>query len=226
MEPNQEIKDFLEDLKRFTGRDLHFARELGILMEAVRQTGMIGDFDDILFRSKFTVKTIELIKRIGPNAEGAVKLETEFKAGIQDIAVSIKKITARLPEREAEIYNNTFFTAQEGSLGTFIDLLADFTAIKNWTLDGRLLPFGDELLPSDKRKKDIEKLKEQAEGLKHIERSSILITFLFIMFLLIDPPATSVAWIFIFGILLSLSYIFMQSRLLKRNSLSIERKRK
>jgi len=71
MEPNQEIKDFLEDLKRFTGRDLHFARELGILMEAVRQTGMIGDFDDILFRSKFTVKTIELIKRIGPNAEGA-----------------------------------------------------------------------------------------------------------------------------------------------------------
>jgi len=105
-------------------------------------------------------------------------------------------------------------------------LLADFTAIKNWTLDGRLLPFGDELLPSDKRKKDIEKLKEQAEGLKHIERSSILITFLFIMFLLIDPPATSVAWIFIFGIFAFSFLYFYAEPPAKRNSLSIERKRK
>ncbi len=226
MEPNQEIKEFIYELERHSGRDLHFPRELGILLETVRQTGLVGDVDDILMRSKFTVKTIELIKRIGPNAEGADKLEAEFQAGMRDIKASIKKITARLPERDAETMHDTFFSVNEACFENFIGLLADFALMKNWTLDGKPLPFGDEALPSDKRKRDIEKLKEQTAGLNRIEKSSILVAFMFIMFLLLDPPATSIAWIFIFGILLSLSYIFIQSRFLKRVSSSIDRGKK
>ena len=226
MEPKEAIKEFIHELEDYAGRNLHYARELGILMEAVRQTGMIGDFDDILMRSKFVVKTLEIIKRIGPNAEGAKKLEDEFQAGIKDVAASVKKITARLPEHEAEVFNNTFFAMREGCLDDFIGLLADFAVIKNWTLDGKPLPFGNYVLPSEKRKSNDERLKKQTEGLQRIYRSSILITIMFIMFLLIDPPAAMISWIFVFGILLSLSYIFIQSRLLKQPSSSIDHSKK
>ncbi|MFZ1976664.1 MAG: hypothetical protein WAV76_01805, partial [Bacteroidota bacterium] len=146
MEPKEETKEFIRELEDYAGRNLHYARELGILMETVRQTGMIGDLDDILLRSKFIVKTLEIIKRIGPNAEGAKKLEAEFQAGVGDVTASVKKITARLPEREAEIFDNAFFAVREKCLDDFIGLLADFAVIKNWTLDGKPLPFGNYVL--------------------------------------------------------------------------------
>ena len=102
MEPKEETKEFIRELEDYAGHNLHYARELGILMETVRQTGMIGDLDDILLRSKFIVKTLGIIKRIGPNAEGAKKLEAEFQAGVGDVTASVKKITARLPEHKAD----------------------------------------------------------------------------------------------------------------------------
>ncbi len=219
---NPMIDEFILRLENSTKQGLNFPLEIKIMLQIVFQTGLTNEFEELIFTSKFVIKTHELINRVGCEAEGYEKLSNEFKSAIEKTKILVKTIVDRGEDDIIENFNKKFLKQNQQLSNDILKLCKDLSVIKNWKLDGNILPYepsykligdlqGDNEVSS--KKLDITFLKDVYRRLK---LSAILTTLLFLLFLLLDTPVTAIGWLLALGILGLLMYIVLQIIFLTR----------
>jgi hypothetical protein len=139
--PNSEkIATFIRDLQNYSNSKLFFPAELELLVREsiVRKLGQ--PLMDAAFHAKFVVKTQEVMKRIGPNADGFDKLAAEFQASLEKATALVKTIVKEADEEAKKKFVQTFFPMDSESFANLMKLLSDLAWMKNWENDGKQIP--------------------------------------------------------------------------------------
>jgi hypothetical protein len=218
-----DIVEFVADLEMFVKRKLNYPVEVGELLQIVVQTGLVGEFEDLIFQAKFLVRTQEIMKRIGPGMDGFEKLSTEFQSSVKKSINFLNMLVERAPSDVSRKLADMFTVMETDSFNRLMKLLSDLSWIKNWQVDGKPLPY--------EMKSDVKlSLQNIEEGDVHgekinlilvqIQKSALLCAILFLLFLLIDSPVTIFGWILSLGIAVFLMYIIFQIYSIKRTSKS------
>jgi hypothetical protein len=208
-----DMKDFIDELEIYAKRKLNYPVEVGELLQIVIQTGLVGEFEDLIFQAKFLVRTQEIMKRIGPGMDGFEKLSTEFQSSVKKSINFLNMLVERAPSDVSRKLADMFTVMETDSFNRLIKLLSDLSWIKNWQVDGKPLPY--------EMKSDVKlSLQNIEEGNVHgekiilslvqIQKSALLCAILFLLFLLIDSPVTIFGWILSLGIEAFLVYIIFQ----------------
>jgi len=99
-------------------------------------------------------------------------------------------------------------------LNRFVKLSSDLGAIKNWQIDGKPLPYNSNPAVSLRSQDDTKK--KAVVLLIRIQKSALLSMVLFILFLFLDTPVTTLGWILSLGIAAFLLYIILQISIMNR----------
>ncbi len=211
--PHPSTATFLRDLELLAHRKLNFPRELGMLIDLARNQAMVQPLEDAIFHAKFVTKTQEVMKRIGPLGEGFDKLSTEFQSSMEKTTTLLKTIVKDSPNESKQVFVEMFFSMDQQSFSNLMSLLGDLSWVKNWQVDGRPLPFS--MNPSTTvAVPDAEK---QTGSLKSIFSSALVASCLMFLFIIVDPPASTLGWILALLILGSTVYIAISIRKLDRS---------
>jgi hypothetical protein len=214
-----DIEDFIAQLEIYANQKLNFPEEVGTLLQIAMQSGRTGKLEELCFQAKFLVKINEIMKRIGPGADGFEKLSSEFQSGVQNARDIINMLVQQAPVETATTFTDSFINMQNDSFHRFINLLVDLSWIKNWQIDGNALPY-EKKTTSAQNHKDGTSNKGNVEKtlvpLVQIERSALMALILLVLFFFIDSPVTLLGWILSLGIAVFLAYIILQVYILIR----------
>jgi hypothetical protein len=214
-----DIAEFVADLEIFAKRKLNYPVEVGELLQTVNQSGLIDDFKELIFHSKILIKTQEIMKRIGPGMDGFTKLSNEFQLSIKKSIDILSRLLEKAPSDVARKLTDMFIGMDTDRFNQLLKLSSDLNLIKNWQVDGKPLPYTmePEVNISLQNTVKINMSEEKISSLLvQIQKSAILCTILFLLFLLIDSPVTILGWILSMGIITFLLYIIFQIYLMKK----------
>lgn len=220
----RDIAEFVSGLELLSKRKMNYPLEVGEILQIAIQTGLTREFEELIFLAKFLVRTQDVMKQIGPQAEGFEKLSMEFNSSIQKSMDLLKIIAGRAPADVLVEYSETFFAMNTESFGRLMMLYSDLSWVKNWQIDGNPLPY--EPVTSKKSAAQIKPVQQTidhkqniqlAKSLSLIQRSTILAGILFLLFLFLDPPVTILGWVLSLWIAVLLAYIVMQIVMITRN---------
>ena len=224
-----DIEEFVANLEVFCKGKLNYRLEVSELLQIVIQTGLISEFEELIFQAKFLVRTQGVMEKIGSEAEGFEKLSTEFHSGIKKSIDLIKILIGRAPADDAKKYTDVFFAMETESFTCLMKLYSDLSWIKNWQIDGKPLPYKTKqsktIINQEQTSwqiKENQQNEQSTKSLYRIQKSALLGVILFIIFLLIDPPATILGWILSLWIAVMLVYIITQIIILIRSQTHID----
>jgi hypothetical protein len=224
LKSRQDIAEFAANLEEFSKRKLNNPLEITELLQMVHQSGLTHEFENLIFLAKFLVRTQEVMKQIGPEAEGYEKLSLEFNSSVQESMDMLKFIIGKVPEDTAREYSERFLTMNTDSFSRLMKLYADLSWIKNWQIDGNPLPYETNLsktiaVQENTNRQTLEKIQHtpSEKSLSLVQRSAVLTGILFVLFLLLDPPVTILGWVLSLWIAALLVYIVIQMLLITGN---------
>jgi hypothetical protein len=219
-----DIAEFVVDLEVFGKRKLNYPLEVAELLQIAVQTGLISEFEELIFQAKFLTRTRDVMKQIGHEAQGFEKLSTEFHSGIEKSLNLLKMLAGRVATDVTRKYSDAFFAMETESFTRLMKLYSDLSWIKNWQIDGRPLPYEIKSSIINAAQEHVNRQtignnqnNKSTKSLSRIQRSAVLTAVLFVLFLLIDPPVTILGWILSLGISALLAYIVIQILFLTKN---------
>ena len=213
MNVHLDMKDFIDELEMYAKRKLNYPEEVEELLKIVMQTGLVGEFESLIFQARFLVKTNEIMERIGPGTNGFEKIWMEFQSSMKKSIDSLKMIVERSPSDVNRKLTGMFIVMETDSFGRLMKLFSDLSWIKKWQVDGKLLPNEMKSEVKSAAQNIVEgKVREEKIilSLVQIQKSILLCAILFLLFLLIDSPVTIFGWILSLGIETFLVYIILQ----------------
>ncbi len=212
-----DIAEFIVKLEVFGKRKLNYPLEVSELLQTAVQNGLISEFEELIFQAKFLTRTQDVMKQIGNEAQGFEKLSMEFHSGVEKSINLLKILVGKVPTDISQKYLDTFCAMETESFAHLMKLHSDLSWIKNWQIDGKLLPYETKSLKinaihENANQKTIRNNgnNKSIKSLSRIQRSAIITAILLVLFLLIDPPVTILGWILSLGIAALLAYIVIQ----------------
>lgn len=136
----EEITRFLNELGQFASRELPYSNDVGFLLGRAKQLGQMQRFEDLIFVAKFVSKTIDVMRRIGPSADGYQKLAMEFKENAERAGILAKALLEHGDSAEKQRFHDEYLGNDQESFGRFLGLLGDLSWVKNWRIDGKPIP--------------------------------------------------------------------------------------
>jgi hypothetical protein len=214
-----DIEEFIARLEIYANQKLNFPEEVGALLYIAMQSGRTDEFEELCFQSKFLVKTNEIMKRIGPGADGFEKLSAESQLRVQKARDIFHNLVRESPSEITANSTVSFLNIQTDSFQRFINLLIDLSWIKNWQVDGNSLPYekkaANEMSLNESTSED-RRGKKTSEPIVQIKRSALMSIILLAVFLFLDSPITTFGWILLLGIAAFLVYILLQAHIMTR----------
>ncbi|RPI05356.1 MAG: hypothetical protein EHM64_06860 [Ignavibacteriae bacterium] len=219
-----DITAFVRDLELYSKHRLNYPLEVSELLQIVVQTGIIDEFEEVIFISKFLVRAQEVLKRIGHETEGFNKLSAEFQSNIKRMMNLLNSFAGRADEALSQKYASIFLTPDIENVDRLVRLCSDLSWVKNWQIDGKPLPF-ESRQPKITVTQEVRNLQtgekhqtiRSPQSLLRIQRSAVLSVILIILFLFIDPPVTILGWMLAVGIAGLIAYIIVQTTMLRKN---------
>ncbi len=141
MEVRKEIGDFLEELEKYARRSFAYRQEMGELIELAWASNRTELLEDIAFHAKFITRSFDIMRRIGRDAEGYTKLESEFNSSTEKALTLMRTLVKDSPDDVKQHFHNSFLSPNEENLPRVLQLLAELTWIKNRMVDGKTLPW-------------------------------------------------------------------------------------
>jgi hypothetical protein len=141
MKVNPNILEFVAELESYAKQKLNYPVEVGELLQIAGQTGLVNDFEELIFQAKFLARTQEIMKRIGPGSEGFQKLYTEFQSGLKKSTDILKELISRTTMEIGEKFSEASMTMDTEGIERLMKLFIDLSWIKNWQIDGKPLPY-------------------------------------------------------------------------------------
>ena len=136
-----ETRQFLTDLQKFAGRLFVHKETIGQLLDQAHAHGTMQVFEDIAFLAKFVSKTFDLLQRIGPDGDGFMKISAEFQSNVEKANTLVKTLVKESPDPVKLPTVETFLRLDQESMAAFMNLMRELAWVKNWMVDGKVLPW-------------------------------------------------------------------------------------
>jgi hypothetical protein len=216
MDIHDSIKKFIQQVEIVAGKKFFFPDEVLLLFEVMLKAEQQQTFNELLFHASAAVKTQDVMKRIGPGADGYEKLSTEFQSNAECVVELIRKMIQQTEHEQ--IFEKQFLAFESKSFSRLIQLCSDLRLIKNWEVDGKPFPTLETIAEQQSTKK--EKNKTELHLLhQRTKRCVLLALVLLILLAFIDPPVTILGWCVTITVLGLLAYIsFLIEEIWKRIS--------
>jgi hypothetical protein len=220
-QPRAETQKFIEELQLYANRKLNFPEEIGQLIDQANEQDLEQVLLDAMFHAKFATKTHEVMNRIGRYGEGFDRLSVEFQNSVEKVSALLKTLVKESPEEVKLHLVTDFFAFDQMSFNNFLRLLEDLSWMKNWEVDGRVLPLKSGLSHPSHRNPENDSenstnLATKAEELGRISNVSRLGSLLSALFLILDPPSSILGWGIGVTVLMLFVYIVIASYTITR----------
>lgn len=219
-----DIEEFVSEIEVFSKSKLNYPLEVGEILQITIQSGLINEFEELIFMSKFLIQTYGVMQHTGIEAEGFKNLSKEFDSSLNKSMDLLKNLVGRAAAEVTQKYSDTFFATEIESLDSLMKLFSDLKWIKNWQIDGKPLPYQvkskiKSIIKENEglQKKEEQRIYQSTKSLSLIQKSALLAAVLIVLLLLVDPPVTILGWILSVGITVLLAYIIIQIMFLTRN---------
>jgi hypothetical protein len=134
---SQSTKELLSQINTLSGNTLKRSMDLGVILELARQQSQQTMLDDLAFSSKFLIKSIELLKRIGEGGEGYDKIEQEVAAQTEKARTIIARLSDGADAMTQSHMRGTYLSMDTVSLQNLLQLFHDLRWYKNYQMDHR-----------------------------------------------------------------------------------------
>jgi hypothetical protein len=128
------LLDRLEQLarKRFACRD-----DIGTLIELAYRHEAVETLDNLSFYAKFSSRTLNIMNRIGKEAEGFDRLSKEFGEGMEKAKALLQSLLAHGADEDRQRFHETYFALSPTSLDRLLVLFRELSWYKNYRIDLR-----------------------------------------------------------------------------------------
>jgi hypothetical protein len=140
--PNEKYTTFVKAVEESSRKKLRFSTETALLLEIAATQNLSAAFEEAMFDAKFLTKTRNVMQRIGPGGEGYDKLASEFQSSVEKCSALLRSIAEHGSHDFGQEFVDTFLVIDQGGLENLLGLCADLSSIKNWQVDGKVMPFG------------------------------------------------------------------------------------
>ena len=222
-----DIAEFVADLEVFGKRKLNYPLEIGEILQIAIQTGLTGEFEELIFQAKFLARSQDVLTQPGHEAQRIERLMGEFHTGLAGSMDLLKSIVERSASDVAQKYSEKFFTLEPESINRLMMLYSDLSWVKNWQIDGKPLPYETKVPKIPAAQENINSQTTEVLGMgqrrpvqsfSRIQKSAVLAAILILLSLLLDPPVTILGWILLLWIMALLVYIIIQIIFIARNT--------
>jgi len=134
---SQHTKTLLSLINETSGKTLKRSMDLGTLIEIAQQHSLQGQLDDLVFSSKFIVKSFELMQRIGKDGNGYEKLSQEFSDQIQKAQTLLKQFLDRADGMTKAHFSGNYLEMNTLTMQNLMQLFHDLGWYKNYQIDQR-----------------------------------------------------------------------------------------
>jgi hypothetical protein len=141
MEVRNEITHFLDELESSSRRTFAHQQEMGEMIELAWSSGGTELLEDAAFHAKFVTRAFDIMRRIGRDADGYNKMESEFKVSSEKAMTLIRTLLKDAPDEIKQQFMDKFLAPTEENLPRVMQLFAELAWIKNWMVDGKSLPW-------------------------------------------------------------------------------------
>lgn len=132
---SQTTKALLSEINAASGYRLQRSMDLGVLLELAHQHALHTVLDDLAFCAKFLSKSFDLMKRIGKEAEGYDKLETEFTAQLKKSHTLINRLLEHADALTTSHFAGMYLSMDTIAMQNLMQLFHDLSWYKNYLID-------------------------------------------------------------------------------------------
>jgi len=136
-----EIDSFVKELEAYSRRSFSFKQEMSQLIELAWSSTRADLLEEAAFHAKFITRALDIMRRIGRDADGYAKMEGEFNASTEKALTLLRTLVKDSPEDVKQHFLNNFITPNEENLPRVLQLLSELQWVKNWMVDGKALPW-------------------------------------------------------------------------------------
>ncbi|MBW7889284.1 MAG: hypothetical protein H3C35_13165 [Bacteroidetes bacterium] len=134
---SKNTKELLAHITEASNNTLKRPMDLGALLEVSRQNDKQVVLEELAFISKFLIKTMEIIKRIGQNGEGYDKLYGEFSSNVVKSRELISSIIESAPIDVKTLFKSQYLFLNPTAMENIMKLYHDLSWYKNYLIDHR-----------------------------------------------------------------------------------------
>ena len=125
----------LETLAGFSGNRISRPHDLGVLLETGSREENRPLLEELSFLAKFVRRAYQIMERIGRDAEGYGRLESEFRENLGKAGELIRTLAARGSSEESKSFEKEYFALTHEALTNLLALMYDLEWYKNWQID-------------------------------------------------------------------------------------------
>lgn len=127
--------NLLDNVERLARRKLQYRRYISQLIELATVQHHQRLFEDAIFLAKFLWNSTNLMHRIGLTDQAYPKLSAEFRDALEKFSTLIKTLVKEGPDDTKKLFSSTFFSMTQESADHLIQLAADLSWLKNYSID-------------------------------------------------------------------------------------------
>jgi len=135
MQADDETRQFVSELDRFSGGRLTNKDDLALLLSLSADSDLRTSFDRAAFLAKFSVKSRKIMTRIGKDGEGYDALAAELNKSLLEAADLIRNIASKAPPDARKRIEGRYLVMTGHGIQNLFSLLEDLMWYKNWSID-------------------------------------------------------------------------------------------
>jgi hypothetical protein len=132
---NQGTAIVIENVEQYAKRKFRYRNEIGILLRAAEDCGMISEFDQLSFTGKFIKNAHSILTRDNLDNSVTARLADELRVNLEKSAQSINTLIEKSPKEEKTLITGQFLNLTEENFQNLITLMMELSWFKNYSLD-------------------------------------------------------------------------------------------
>ena len=130
-------RTYIDAVRQFSGDRLQHPDDLALIAEAAALHAKDAALAELCFTAKFLHKSFDIMKRIGPHADGYGKLASEFEANYAKAGDLLRDLAGTLPDGDRERFTQHYLSLSGPALESMLELVHDLNWMKNYSLDAK-----------------------------------------------------------------------------------------
>jgi hypothetical protein len=127
-----ETERFLNDFKKFSGKDLKNEIDVFNLIDSIFKTGNLQLLEDLAFSAKYCIGLYRILGQNKTEVSEDYKKEItqNFSEVIEQIKLKLNEIISQFSDFERESFKNRYFEMSQAGMNNLFSLISDFSEIK------------------------------------------------------------------------------------------------
>lgn len=128
----QQTEIFLEEFKKFSGKELKNEIEVFKLIEAIFKIGNYQLLEDLAFSSKYCIGLFNILgqNKTEVSEEYRKEITKNFSEAIEQIKSKLNEIITNYTDFERESFKTRYFEMSQSGFSNLFSLITDFSEIK------------------------------------------------------------------------------------------------